>query len=131
MAASLGMTNLLALFIGLYLVAGGVALIREPDFYRQALVGLRDDAVAGFVTGLVAFVIGAVIVSLHNTWDTVLAAFVSLIGWVALGEGLALIAVRRDFLELAARLAMKGTALTVVSLGAVVFGVLLVIVALS
>ena len=55
--------------------------IREPDFYRQALVGLRDDAVAGFVMGLVAFVIGAVIVSLHNTWDTVLAAFVSLIGW--------------------------------------------------
>ena len=131
MAANLGLTNILALFIGLYFVAGGIALIREPDFYRQALVGLRDDAVAGFVTGLVTFVIGAVIVSLHNTWDTVLAAFVSLIGWVALGEGLALIAVRRDFLELAARLAMKGTALTVVSLGAVVFGVLLVIVALS
>lgn len=131
MAANLGLTNILALFIGLYFVAGGIALIREPDFYRQALVGLRDDAVAGFVTGLVTFVIGAVIVSLHNTWDTVLAAFVSLIGWVALGEGLALIAVRRDFLELAARLAMKGTALTVVSLGAVVIGVLLVIVALS
>ena len=131
MAANLGLTNILALFIGLYFVAGGIALIREPDFYRQALVGLRDDAVAGFVTGLVTFVTGAVIVSLHNTWDTVLAAFVSLIGWVALGEGFALIAVRRDFLELAARLAMKGTALTVVSLGAVVIGVLLVIVALS
>jgi uncharacterized protein YjeT (DUF2065 family) len=131
MAASLGMTNLLALFIGLYLVAGGIALIREPDFYRQALVGLRDDAVAGFVTGLVAFVIGAVIVSLHNTWDTVLAAFVSLIGWVALVEGLALIAVRRDFLDLAARLVMTGTVLRAVSIGSVVIGVLPVIVSLS
>ena len=131
MAASLGMTNLLALFIGLYLVAGGVALIREPDFYRQALVGLRDDAVAGFVTGIVAFVIGAVIVSLHNTWDTVLAAFVSLIGWLVLVEGLALIAARRDFLDLAARLAMTGTVLRAVSIVSVVIGLLLVIVSLS
>jgi hypothetical protein len=131
MAASLGMTHLLALFIGVYLMAGGVALIREPDFYRQALVGLRDDAVAGFVTGLVAFVIGAVIVSLHNTWDTVLAAFVSLIGWVALVEGLALIAVRRPFLDLAARLAMTGAALRAVSIGSVVIGLLLAIVSLS
>jgi hypothetical protein len=131
MAASLGMTHLLALFIGVYLMAGGVALIREPDFYRQALVGLRDDAVAGFVTGLVGFVIGAVIVSLHNTWDTVLAAFVSLIGWVALVEGLALIAVRRPFLDLAARLAMTGAALRAVSIGSVVIGLLLAIVSLS
>ena len=67
----------------------------------------------------------------HNTWGTVLAAFVSLIGWVALAEGLALIAVRRDFLDLAVRMTMTGPVLRAVSIGSVVIGVLLVFVSLS
>ena len=107
-----------------------MALIREADFYRQVLVGLRDHAVIGFVTGLVTFLIGAVIVSLHNTWDTVLGGFVSLIGWVALAEGLTLIAVGRDFLALAVRLSPKGGLLKALSFGSIVIGVLLVFVAL-
>ena len=58
-------------------------------------------------------------------------AFVSLIGWVALVKGLALIAVRRDFLDLAVLMAMTGPVLRAVSIGSVVIGVLLVFVSLS
>lgn len=130
MAQTFGVSELLGLFIGLYLIAGGVALIREPDLYRQMLVMLRENSAIGFLTGLFAFVIGAAIIALHNSWDSLMAVFVSLVGWAALIEGMALIAVRREFLDLAGRLMLKGTVLRVVSIAAIVIGGLLVIFAL-
>ncbi len=129
MASVLGISETLGLFIGLYLIAGGVALIREPDLYRQILVMLRENAAVGFLTGLFAFVIGAAVVALHNASDSALAVFVSLIGWAALVEGLALIAFRREFVDFAGCLLLKGTVLRAVSIAAVVIGVLLVVVA--
>ena len=130
MAQTLGVSDLLGLFIGLYLIAGGVALIREPDLYRQILVTLRENGAIGFLVGLIAFVIGAAIVALHNAWDSVMAIFVSFVGWAALAEGMALIAVRREFLDLAGRLRLKGALLRGISIAGIVIGVLLVIVAL-
>ena len=130
MAASLGMSDLLGLFIGLYLVAGGVALLREPDLYRQIMVVLRENSAVGFLTGLIAFLIGAVIISVHARWDTVMAFIVSLFGWIALLEGLALIAARPEFLDFAGRLMLKGSALRIAAVAAVVIGALLFVVAL-
>ena len=130
MAATFGVSDLLGLFVGLYLVAGGIALIREPDLYRQVLVTLRENGAIGFLTGLMAFVIGAAIVALHNAWGSLMATFVSFIGWAALVEGLALIAVRREFLDLSGRLMLKGAVLRGISFAAIGVGVLLIIAAM-
>ena len=64
----------------------------EQHQYVQNAGEIRQNAFAFYLGGLIAFAIGAVIVSLHNDFSGPLAIFISLIGWVALAEGVIMLA---------------------------------------
>jgi hypothetical protein len=98
------LTASLAVLVGLYMVALGIgafvagrdwtALLEEFE-HSQALVAL---------TGIIAFAIGGAIVTLHNRWTDPVAIIVTLAGWIAVIEGLAILAVPRWYLALSRRI---------------------------
>jgi hypothetical protein len=111
MIENLTVTQLLATFVGLYLMAAGIGLLRERDSYSKMLNEFRDNTALGFVTGAFVFALGAAMVSVHNLWTGPLAIIVSMIAWWTIIKGFCLLAIRNQFLRLADAIAMENSAL--------------------
>ena len=66
------------------------------SFFQK--IRLQDPVVLGYLGGILAFAIGGTIVAIQNDWSSLVAGFVSLIGWISLLEGALLLAFRKRFL---------------------------------
>ncbi len=89
----------LSVLLGAYLVAGGIGALLRGD---SEMIGEfeRSPALVA-ISGAVAFAIGALIVSIHNRWSDPAAILVSAAGWIAIAEGLVLLALPDLWLRLA------------------------------
>ncbi|MDJ0612709.1 MAG: hypothetical protein QNJ29_03470 [Rhizobiaceae bacterium] len=98
MLESLNITQLLSLFFGLYFLSAGAGMLFDRDAIPSMFTTMREDPAVGFLTGLFAFVVGAIIVSVYSQWDGIFETVISLFGWIALAEGILMLAVRKQFL---------------------------------
>jgi len=110
MTETLTVTQLLAAFIGMYLVAAGIGLLSDQNSYAKMLDELRENTALGFLTGAFVLALGAAMVAVHNLWTGPLAVVVSVIAWWTLIKGICLLAIRRPFLELASAISFKNSA---------------------
>lgn len=124
-------TSTFASLIGLYFVAAGIGLLIDRDLPRRVIAELRDQAVLGFLGGIVAFVVGGTIVAVHNDWSGWLAGFVSLVGWAALAEGVLILAFRKWFLGLFSGFDLSRNVIFGFGAGTASLGVLLIVAAFA
>lgn len=106
------MTEILARIFGLYMIAAGVGVLFSRSLFSRMLDELRSGVTLAYLTGLVAFAIGAVTVTLHNEWSNPPAIVISLVGWLALAEGILFLAVPRVFVNALARIRLKGAVIS-------------------
>lgn len=92
-------TQTLAGLIGLYFLSAGVGVLVDRHGMAALWDELTSNAMLSYLAGILAFAIGGAIVAIHNDWSSFLAGFVSLIGWISLGEGVLLLAFRQRFLS--------------------------------
>ena len=120
----------IAFFVGLYALAAGVGELRSPGGWGAMLKEFERSASLRFLTGLVTLTLGAAIY-LVNPWrtDDWLTIVVSVIGGIAIAEGLLILAAGERFLNFGR--AMLGRGGRVWSGLSVVLGIALVGVALS
>lgn len=104
MFSSLNLTDFLGLMFGLYLLAAGIGLLLDGDEYQAMLDEFYENPALGYIGAILVFVLGAVVVRLHNDWSSFTAGLVSLVGWAMLIEGVLLLAIRRQFLGFFAKL---------------------------
>ena len=123
-------TETLASLIGLYFCAAGTGMLVERNNASVLLRELIAQPVLGFLGGIIAFVIGGAIVAVHNNWDSLLAGIVSLVGWMSLLEGALMLACRKWFLGLFARLVLSSHVVTTFALGTIAAGAALLAAAL-
>ena len=132
MLANLTATELLAAFMGIYMVAAGIGLLTDRDnSYAKVIPEIRDNTALGYVVGVFVFVLGAVLIAVHNQWNRPLAIVVSLISWGALIEGVLMLAARRPFLDLVSRIPTSAKVMKSFGIGTVVLGIGLLIGALA
>ena len=125
------MTDTLALFLGLYMLAAGTGLLLDRKAFEGAIETLRGNPMLTYLAAILAFTIGAAIVTLHNDWSGPTAILISLIGWGALIEGVLMLALQRPFLDLAAKIPMTAAVMTPFGLLTVALGVWLLFAALT
>jgi hypothetical protein len=120
----------IAFFIGLYALGAGVGEIRSPGGWGVMLKEFERSVSVRFVTGVVTLALGATIY-LANPWrtDDWLAIAVSVIGGVAIAEGLLMLAAGERFLNFGRALLGRGGRVWA-GLSAL-FGIALVLVAMS
>jgi len=100
-------TAWLSVLLGAWLLAGGLGAIVRGDLWPEIVADFERSPALVAITGAVAFAIGALIVTFHNLWSSPAAILVSAAGWMAVLEGLTLLAVPDLWLRLA-RFVMKG-----------------------
>jgi hypothetical protein len=130
MIETLSTTQILGVIIGLYMVAAGIGLLTGRGSYATVIDELRDNTALGYLTSVFVFVLGAVIVAVHNHWTGPVAIVVSLVGWAALIEGVLMLAIRRPLLGLVRVVPFTAAMMMPFGIASIVFGALLLYAAL-
>lgn len=95
------LTLSLAIAFGTYMLAAGIGGLMNRQRWIGILDELRASTALSFITGLMTFVLGIVIILSHNYWGDPLAIFISLIGWIAALKGLLFVVDPRPAFSLA------------------------------
>lgn len=130
MASSADISAWIAFFVGLYALAAGLGELRSPNSWWVMLKEFERAPALRFVTGLFTLTLGAAIY-LVNPWvpGDWLSIAVSVVGGLAVAEGLLILAAGERFLHLAR--ALLGRTARAWAGFSVLFGAAMVLVALS
>jgi uncharacterized protein YjeT (DUF2065 family) len=87
---------------GVYILVTGLAGLFAPDRWKLVMDDYVRSPGLTYLTAVIVFGLGLVLVTLHNLWTDPLAIIVSLIGWIVLIEGIALMALPEALLKFGA-----------------------------
>lgn len=76
---------------GLTFFAIGFGMVKNPKFVKNILRELERSTASTFYGGLISLAIGYFLVSFHNVWSLNGSLIITIMGWIALVKGLALI----------------------------------------
>lgn len=86
-------TAFLSKLVGLYVVVIAIAVLVNKPMMVATVTGLFQDPAVVVLSGVIALGIGLAIVLGHNVWSSAPAIIVTIIGWLSLLKGLALLLV--------------------------------------
>ncbi len=92
------MSVVLAKILGLYFLSVGLAFIINPDRLRQLYPQIKRDENFLLLGGMLALLIGAFVVALHNIWSLDWPLIITVLGWWSLLKGFGLL-VYPDFIK--------------------------------
>ena len=109
MAQGADISAWIAFFVGLYALAAAAGELRSPNTWWTMLKDFERSPAVRFVTGLVTLALGATIY-LVNPWRTEdwLSIAVSVVGGIAVAEGLLILAAGERFLHFGRALLSRG-----------------------
>jgi hypothetical protein len=82
----MSMANTLAVLIGSALVIVGITVCNKP-YFNAVMTDQANSKGLLWLTGLITFVMGTVIVALHNVWSADWRVLVTLLGWLTAIKG--------------------------------------------
>ena len=116
-------TQTFSVFLGLYLLSIGVGILLERDTMQTIIQQFSDSAALTFIGGILAFLVGAIIVSLHQDYSSTHGTVVSIIGWMILVKGVLILSFRGLFLRIASNFFISPKLTMGVSIFAILAGV--------
>lgn len=125
----MNITNTLAVLTGSTLVIVGITVFNK-SYFNAVMTDLANSKGLLWVTGLITFVMGTVIVALHNVWSADWRLIVTLLGWLTVVKGAVIILFPSSMLLLYRRF-LSNHLLTYSGIYAVVLGGLLVFLGLT
>jgi hypothetical protein len=85
-------TIYLARLLGYYSIAVGLSMLLHKQAVVYMVTALVDDPALIWITGVVALAVGLAMVLGHNVWrGGALPVVVTVVGWLSLAKGLALL----------------------------------------
>ncbi len=84
------MTLFLAKAIGFYFLAAGVGVMIAPQRWQSVMQEMKDQQTLVLLAGIMAYVLGIVILSVHRVWGEPLACIITAIGYIGVIKGLLL-----------------------------------------
>jgi hypothetical protein len=125
----MNIANTLAVLIGSTLIVVGLTVFNK-SYFNAVMTDLANGKGLLWVTGLITFVMGTVIVALHNVWSLDWRVIVTLLGWLTAIKG-AVIVLFPSSMLLVYRRFLSNHLLTYSGVYAVVLGGLLLFLGLT
>ena len=119
-------TQTLSLLFGLYFLSAGIGILFDRNSIGPMFDTMIENEAIGFLMGIVAFVLGALIISIHSDWNGILASIITLFGWIALAEGMLMLAFRKWFLGLFSFMARSSNLFTGFAIFTILMGVVFI-----
>ncbi|MEX0917153.1 MAG: hypothetical protein WDZ90_01370 [Candidatus Paceibacterota bacterium] len=106
------LTIFLAQIIGVYMLVGGLSGLLYADRMQKAMAEIKNSYILPYFDGTIALFVGLLIVLTHNVWEGAAAIIVTLVGWLAVLEGVAMMLLPHDtIMQIAGRLSSRNTAM--------------------
>lgn len=112
--------------MGLVMVAIGVGMNLNMDFYRRILTHYSEEPTAIYLNGIIATALGFLLVRNYNTlegWTTLL----TIIGWLTLLKGLTILIMPKTHVAVVAYLKNNTTYLRSASVAILVLGIVMLV----
>ncbi len=111
--------------ISLVYLAVGIGIFINPDFYKNLLESFIEDITALYFGGIMALVIGYLIVAFHNTWTKDFSVIITVIGWMGLLKGIVILGLPKIMIALTKAIATKKNFLKIEAIAIIVIGLAL------
>jgi len=99
----MNIANTLAVFMGGTLVLVGITLFNK-SYFNEVMTDLANCKGLLWLTGLITFIMGMVMVALYNMWSADWRLLVTLLGWLTLIKGAVIMLVPSTMMLLYRRL---------------------------
>jgi len=91
---------------GLAYLTLGLGLSVNPKFYKGLIDNYKDNPAMTMLSGILAMVVGFIIVSNHNIWSSNLSTtIVTTLGWVSLVKGMLIIIFPESMIDMSKKVA--------------------------
>jgi len=77
--------------IGIVYLSAGLGIIISVRFYGHLLQDYAEHPAVTYVSGLLALVVGWLLVTFHNIWVKDWPVIITVVGWIALVKGISLL----------------------------------------
>ena len=104
-------------------IAVGVGMLINPDFYRRMFEDFIEHVSVMYLGGVMALGIGYLILAFHNTWTEDLSVIITIIGYLALIKGIAILVQPKLIVGLAKVMTEKPGLLRIEGIAVVIIGV--------
>lgn len=101
----------------------GIGILINTDFYKRLFAEFIEGAMGWYFGGIMALVVGYLLVAFHNTWTKDLSVIITIVGWMALVKGVLIlvqpklmIALTKAILGNEKILKIEGIAITILGL---------------
>ncbi len=92
----MALTVYLARFFGIYIALMGIVMMVRRKAILELMTAIIEQRALIFILAMLRVLIGLAIVLAHNQWRGTLAIVVTLIGWITLLRGIALMLLPAD-----------------------------------
>jgi hypothetical protein len=92
----MSLTVYLAQFFGMYIALMGIVMIVRRKAILELMTAIVDQRALIFILAMLRVLIGLAVVLAHNQWRGTLVIVVTLIGWITLLRGIALMLLPAD-----------------------------------
>ena len=128
MTTAVPLTLNLAILIGLYELAAGLAGLTGRISWPAMVQDFERMPGVTFLSGAVAFMIGGTLILVHSRWTDLTASLVSAVGWIVFAKGLLIMLAPMKLLKLSERLVLHQKLISIIAIG---FGLVLLILGLT
>ncbi|WP_418001620.1 hypothetical protein ACNO8X_14930 [Mycobacterium sp. PDNC021] len=93
-------TRMFARVLGPYLVIAALTLVARPTYVKNLMHAFDGSSVWPWIAGAFVLPMGLVVVALHPYWRGFAAAAVSVLGWMTVAKGVALMTFPQSYLSM-------------------------------
>lgn len=93
-------TRMFARVLGPYLFIASATLVARPTYVKSLMHAFDGSSVWPWITGAFVLPMGLVVVALHPYWRGFAAAAVSVLGWMTVAKGIALMTFPHSYLSM-------------------------------
>ena len=108
----------------LYL-AIGVGMFLNPDFYKKMFAEFCESGSIWYLGGIMALVVGYLIVAFHNTWTKDFSVIITVIGWMGLIKGILIFVFPKSMIGLTKAIFGEGKNLKIAAIFIIILGLAL------
>ena len=81
-------------------LAIGIGMLINRDFYKKLFADFCENTSVMYTSGIMAIVVGYLILAFHNTWTKDLSVIITVMGWLTLIKGILILALPKIMIAL-------------------------------
>jgi hypothetical protein len=111
-------------FFSLVYLSIGVGMIFNREFYKKMFGDFVGNASILYLGGVMALVVGFLLVTFHNTWAACPSTIITVLGWLALIKGIVILVQPKALISLTKALVASDKFMTIEMVLVIVIGIL-------